>query len=180
MYLGGAHHVMWQFSSPTGFLKKVPCIKLLLKWFNRINTFLFNRLTKDEMLYNLWVQPLQWTEPIKKNKMKKHFLTGMMFPKQMVIISDFPFIAVFSLLFFILSPDLQLPSWLLLLSNSWQRWQGHIRLARASHSTSALSTFHQPFKMPMQFISRHKIFLLANLTRKTGRGAHGFDLLLAW
>lgn len=30
MHLGGAHHVMWQFSSPFGFLKKVPCSELLL------------------------------------------------------------------------------------------------------------------------------------------------------
>jgi len=102
--------------------------------------------------------------------MKIHILTGMMFPKQMVIISDSPFIALFSLLFFITSPDLQPPSWLLLLSNSWQRWQGHVRLARSSHSTSALFTFHQPFKIPLQFISSHKLFLLANLTRKMGRG----------
>ena len=29
--LGGAHHVMWKFSSPFGFLKKVPCSELLLK-----------------------------------------------------------------------------------------------------------------------------------------------------
>lgn len=38
--------------------------------------------------------------------MKIGFLTGMMFLKQMVIISDFPFIALFYLLFFITSPDL--------------------------------------------------------------------------
>lgn len=180
MCLGGAHRVMWQFFSPFGFLKKVPCSELLLKWFNKINTFLFNRLNQGEMLYNLWAQPLEWTEPVKENKMKIHILTGMMFPKQMAIISDFPFIALFSLLFFITSPDLQPPSWLLLLSNSWQRWQGHVRLARASHNTSALCTFHQPFKILLQFIPSHKIFLLANLTRKMGRGAHGFDLLLAW
>lgn len=49
---------------------------------------------------SLWVQPLQWTEPVKENKTKIHILTGM-FHKQMVIILYFPFIALFSLLFFI-------------------------------------------------------------------------------
>lgn len=146
MCLGGAHHIKCQFSSPFGFLKKIPCSELLLKLFNKINTFLFNRLSQAEMFYKLWVQPLQWTEPVKDNKMKIRTLTGMMLPKQMVAISDFPFTALFSLSFFNTSLDLQPPSWLLLLSNSWQRWQGHIHLARASHSASALSTFHQPFK----------------------------------
>lgn len=163
---------------PFCFLKKVPCSKLLLKWFNKINTFLFNTLNQGEMLYILWVQTFQWMEPVKENKMKIHILTGMMFSKQMVIISDFSFIALFSLLFFSTSPDLKPPSWLLLLSNSWQIWLGHVFLARASHSTSELPAFHQPFKILLQFISSRKIHLLANLTRKIGRGAYAFDLLL--
>lgn len=44
---------------PFCFLKKVPCSKLLLKWFNKINTFLFNTLNQGEMLCILWVQTFQ-------------------------------------------------------------------------------------------------------------------------
>lgn len=130
---------------PFCFQKKVPCSELLLKWFIKINTFLFNTLNQGEMLYILWVQTFQWIEPVKENKMKIHILTGTMFSKQMVIISDFSFIALFSV-FFSTPPDLKPPSWLLLLSNSWQTWSGHIFLARAPHSTSELPTFYQPFK----------------------------------
>lgn len=89
--LGGAHHVMWQFSAPFGFLKKVSCSELRLKWFNKINTFLFNKSNQGKMLYNLWVQPFEWTQSVKENKMKIHILTGTMFSKQIVIISNFSF-----------------------------------------------------------------------------------------
>lgn len=102
---------MQQPSSPFGFPKNVPCSKLLLKWFNQINTFLFNRLNQGKILPSeiqrfLGPAPPQRTEPAKENKIKIRFLTGMMFLKQMVIISDFPFIALFSLLFLITLPDL--------------------------------------------------------------------------
>lgn len=173
---------MWQPSSPFGFPKKVPCSKLLLKWFNQISTFLFNRLNQGEILHNLWVQapPKNWTSQGQQNE-------NPFFNRYDVSETDgdhfrFSFYClIFSFILHHTTRSLKPASWLLSLFNSWQRHQGHVRLARASHSTSALCTFHQPLEILLQFIPSHKVFLLVNLTRKIGRGrAHGFDLLLVW